>query len=96
MYCRSRLREVLLRIALRRWTRIVTAPPLVNAAPAPMSRCNADVLKSFPGRSFSGKKTRLRALLRNVANKSYWLSTIGGFLTHGDPRPVWLSMTTDF
>ncbi|WP_175905659.1 hypothetical protein [Burkholderia seminalis] len=33
---------------------------------------------------------------RNVANRSYWSSTIGGYLTQGDPRSVWLSMTTDF
>ncbi|MCA8408241.1 TonB-dependent siderophore receptor [Burkholderia cenocepacia] len=43
-----------------------------------------------------GKKTTLRATVRNVANKSYWSSTIGGYLTQGDPRSVWLSMTTDF
>lgn len=43
-----------------------------------------------------GKKTTFRATVRNVANKSYWSSTIGGYLTQGDPRSVWLSMTTDF
>ncbi|WP_175838472.1 TonB-dependent receptor [Burkholderia anthina] len=43
-----------------------------------------------------GKKTTLRATVRNVANHSYWSSTIGGYLTQGDPRSVWLSMTTDF
>ncbi|WP_193098735.1 TonB-dependent receptor [Burkholderia sp. Z1] len=43
-----------------------------------------------------GRKTTFRANVRNVANKSYWSSTIGGYLTQGDPRSVWLSMTTDF
>ncbi|MFJ1211979.1 TonB-dependent receptor [Burkholderia pyrrocinia] len=42
------------------------------------------------------KKTTFRATVRNVANKSYWSSTIGGYLTQGDPRSVWLSMTADF
>ena len=38
----------------------------------------------------------LRANLENVANKSYWASTIGGYLTQGDPRTLKLSMTLDF
>ncbi len=32
----------------------------------------------------------------DAVNKSYWSSTIGSYLTQGDPRSVWLSMTTDF
>ncbi|GAU01103.1 ferrichrome-iron receptor [Burkholderia stabilis] len=43
-----------------------------------------------------GKKAKLRAAVRNVAIKSYWSSTIGRYLTQGDPQSVWLSMTTDF
>ncbi|MBN3794276.1 TonB-dependent siderophore receptor [Burkholderia sp. Ac-20392] len=43
-----------------------------------------------------GRKTTFRATVRNVTNKSYWSSTTGGYLTQGDPRSVWLSMTTDF
>ncbi|ORT79881.1 hypothetical protein B7G54_36165 [Burkholderia puraquae] len=61
-----------------------------------MSPSHADVLKVFPKRSFSCKKTKFRAPLCNVANKSYGLSTIGGYLTPGDLRSAWLSMTTDF
>jgi iron complex outermembrane recepter protein len=43
-----------------------------------------------------GKPTTFRASVLNVANKSYWGSTIGGYLTQGAPRTVLLSMTTDF
>jgi iron complex outermembrane receptor protein len=43
-----------------------------------------------------GKPTTFRASVLNVANKSYWASTIGGYLTQGAPRTVLLSMTTDF
>ncbi|MEZ2350947.1 TonB-dependent receptor [Caballeronia sp. RCC_10] len=43
-----------------------------------------------------GKPTTFRASVLNVANKSYWSSTIGGYLTQGAPRTVLLSMTTDF
>ncbi|AQH00808.1 TonB-dependent receptor [Burkholderia sp. KK1] len=43
-----------------------------------------------------GKPTTFRASVLNVANKSYWASTIGGYLTMGAPRTVLLSMTTDF
>ncbi|WP_259754543.1 TonB-dependent receptor [Pseudomonas sp. GCEP-101] len=38
----------------------------------------------------------LRANLENLANKAYWASTIGGYLTQGDPRTLKLSMTVDF
>ena len=43
-----------------------------------------------------GKPTTFRASVLNVANKSYWASTTGGYLTQGDPRTFLLSMTTDF
>ncbi len=43
-----------------------------------------------------GKPTTFRASVLNVANKSYWSSTIGGYLTQGAPRTLLLSMTTDF
>ncbi|MBA1365806.1 TonB-dependent receptor [Burkholderia gladioli] len=42
------------------------------------------------------KETTFRVMVRNVANKSYWASTIGGYLSQGEPRSIWLSMTTDF
>ncbi|MFM0642860.1 TonB-dependent siderophore receptor [Paraburkholderia bryophila] len=43
-----------------------------------------------------GKPTTFRASVLNVANKSYWSSTTGGYLTQGAPRTFLLSMTTDF
>jgi iron complex outermembrane recepter protein len=43
-----------------------------------------------------GRPTTFRASVLNVANKSYWSSTIGGYLTMGAPRTLLLSMTTDF
>ncbi|MCM2494692.1 TonB-dependent receptor [Burkholderia glumae] len=42
------------------------------------------------------KPTTLRVMVRNVANQSYWASAVGGYLTQGAPRSIWLSMTTDF
>ncbi|MBI0331033.1 TonB-dependent receptor [Burkholderia plantarii] len=42
------------------------------------------------------KPTTFRVMVRNVANKSYWASAVGGYLTQGAPRSIWLSMTTDF
>lgn len=43
-----------------------------------------------------GRETTFRASVRNVANKGYWSSTVGGYLTQGAPRTFLLSMTTDF
>jgi iron complex outermembrane recepter protein len=43
-----------------------------------------------------GKPTTFRASVLNVANKSYWASSTGGYLTQGAPRTFLLSMTTDF
>jgi iron complex outermembrane recepter protein len=43
-----------------------------------------------------GKPTTFRASVLNVANKSFWASTTGGYLTQGAPRTFLLSMTTDF
>ncbi|SMG51426.1 TonB-dependent receptor [Paraburkholderia susongensis] len=43
-----------------------------------------------------GKPTTFRASVFNVANKSYWASTTGGYLTQGAPRTFLMSMTTDF
>jgi iron complex outermembrane receptor protein len=38
----------------------------------------------------------VRATVENVANKDYWASAQGGFLTQGDPRLVKLSGSIDF
>ncbi|WGS52378.1 TonB-dependent siderophore receptor [Paraburkholderia sp. D15] len=43
-----------------------------------------------------GKPTTFRASVLNVANKAYWASTTGGYLTQGAPRTFLLSVTTDF
>jgi iron complex outermembrane receptor protein len=43
-----------------------------------------------------GKPTTFRASVLNVANKSYWASSMGGYLTQGAPRTFLVSMTTDF
>ncbi|WP_250509873.1 TonB-dependent siderophore receptor [Caballeronia sp. GACF4] len=43
-----------------------------------------------------GRPTTFRASVLNVANKSYWSSTSGGYLLQGAPRTVLLSVTTDF
>ncbi|QDQ80206.1 TonB-dependent receptor [Paraburkholderia megapolitana] len=46
--------------------------------------------------SIFGRPTTFRATVRNVANKAYWSSTMGTYLTQGEPRTFLLSMTTDF
>ncbi|MGH8780082.1 TonB-dependent receptor [Paraburkholderia sp.] len=48
------------------------------------------------GTALFGRPTTFRASVRNVANKGYWASTVGGYLTQGAPRTFLLSMTTDF
>lgn len=37
-----------------------------------------------------------RLMVTNVANRAYWSSALGGYLTEGAPRTAWLSLTTDF
>jgi len=43
-----------------------------------------------------GKQTTFRANVLNVANKSYWSSAIGGYLTQAAPRTFLMSVTTNF
>lgn len=38
----------------------------------------------------------LRATVENVANKDYWASALGGYLTQGDPRLLKISGSIDF
>ncbi|MDE1182157.1 TonB-dependent receptor [Paraburkholderia sp.] len=40
--------------------------------------------------------TVFRLMVTNVANRSYWSSALGGYLTEAAPRTAWLSLTTDF
>jgi iron complex outermembrane receptor protein len=40
--------------------------------------------------------TVFRLMVTNVANRAYWSSALGGYLTEGAPRTAWLSVTTDF
>ena len=42
------------------------------------------------------RQLTLRAGLENVADKSYWASTNGGYLTQGEPRTLKVSATLDF
>ena len=42
------------------------------------------------------REVTLRANLENVANEDYWASTIGGYLTQGEPRTLRVSATVDF
>ncbi|WP_201191036.1 TonB-dependent receptor [Pseudomonas fluorescens] len=42
------------------------------------------------------KEITLRANLENVANKAYWASAYGGYLTQGTPRTLKVSATLDF
>ncbi len=42
------------------------------------------------------KEITLRANLENVANKAYWASANGGYLTQGTPRTLKVSATVDF
>ncbi|WP_460122289.1 TonB-dependent siderophore receptor [Pseudomonas sp. S2_C03] len=45
---------------------------------------------------FDDKEITLRANLENVANKAYWASAYGGYLTQGTPRTLKVSATVDF
>ncbi len=40
--------------------------------------------------------TAFRLMVTNVADRAYWSSALGGYLTAGAPRTAWLSVTTDF
>jgi len=42
------------------------------------------------------KDVTLRVNVENIANKDYWASANGGYLTQGDPRLVKFSGTIDF
>lgn len=42
------------------------------------------------------RRLTLRAGLENVADKAYWASTNGGYLTQGEPRTLKVSATLDF
>lgn len=40
--------------------------------------------------------TTFRVMVTNVANRAYWSSALGGYLTEGTPRTAWFSVSTDF
>lgn len=48
------------------------------------------------GFKVSQKDVTLRVNVENIANKSYWASADGGYLSQGDPRLVKFSGTIDF
>ncbi|KWC92540.1 hypothetical protein WL56_04035 [Burkholderia cepacia] len=78
--------------------------PMIACSPrGPLGGCVASIpasdrydLGACCATELFGRKTTFRATVRNVANKSYWSPTTGGHLIQGEPRSVWLSMTTDF
>ncbi|WP_051376886.1 TonB-dependent receptor [Burkholderia sp. WSM2232] len=40
--------------------------------------------------------TTFKVMVTNLANRSYWSSALGGYLTQAQPRTAWFSVTTDF
>ena len=40
--------------------------------------------------------TTFRVMVTNLANRAYWSSALGGYLTQAEPRTAWFSVTTDF
>ncbi|WP_322045661.1 TonB-dependent receptor [Paraburkholderia sp. J67] len=40
--------------------------------------------------------TSFNVMVTNLANRSYWSSALGGYLTQAEPRTAWFSVTTDF
>jgi iron complex outermembrane recepter protein len=43
-----------------------------------------------------GHDTSFKVMVTNLANRSYWSSALGGYLTQAEPRTAWFSLTTDF
>lgn len=78
-----------------RWTH--TGPQYLNATNTLSIRAwdTVDLGARYATELF-GKPTTFRASVLNVANKSYWASTSGGYLTQGAPRTFLISMSTDF
>ncbi len=54
-----------------------------------------DVGARYATRAF-GHATRFRLMVTNLANRAYWSSALGGYLTQAEPRTAWFSMTSDF
>ncbi len=44
----------------------------------------------------AGHDTSFKVMVTNLANHSYWSSSLGGYLTQAQPRTAWFSVTTDF
>jgi iron complex outermembrane receptor protein len=78
-----------------RW--IHTGPQYLNATnTAGISGWNRFDIGARYATAIFGKPTTFRVNVENVANKAFWESTSGGYLTQGAPRTFLLSMTTDF
>ena len=43
-----------------------------------------------------GHETSLKVMVTNLANRAYWSSALGGYLTQAEPRTAWFSLTTNF
>ncbi|QGZ65940.1 TonB-dependent receptor [Paraburkholderia acidisoli] len=44
----------------------------------------------------AGHDTSFKVMVTNLANRSYWSSSLGGYLTQAAPRTAWFSVTSDF
>ncbi|HEY1607859.1 MAG TPA: TonB-dependent siderophore receptor [Paraburkholderia sp.] len=54
-----------------------------------------DVGARYKTRVFN-RDTSFNVMVTNLANRAYWSSALGGYLTQGEPRTAWFSVTTDF
>ncbi|RQH09822.1 TonB-dependent receptor [Paraburkholderia dinghuensis] len=54
-----------------------------------------DIGARYKTRVFN-RDTSVNMIVTNLANRSYWSSALGGYLTQGAPRTAWFSVTTEF
>lgn len=54
-----------------------------------------DIGARYKTRVFN-RDTSFNVIVTNLANRSYWSSALGGYLTQGEPRTAWFSVTTTF
>lgn len=54
-----------------------------------------DIGARYKTRVFN-RNTSFNVIVTNLANRSYWSSALGGYLTEGAPRTAWFSATTEF
>ena len=54
-----------------------------------------DIGARYKTRVFN-RDTSFNVIVTNLANRAYWSSALGGYLTQGEPRTAWFSVTTEF